>query len=176
MSIEDRAGLENLPPELRTVDEFVQSVKEAAGRSLGSQPGGLTLGELERWLEPPDPTMAALRRKVAAQLERTLARDLGAGFVAGGRASAGEAAANLLRGAMRRVTVEVQEDTYDGAVPIQVVSQPALIKAVRRAELPLSMAEIGLLAETFRARKPEGGSGAAIRDLDYDGIVRFLTT
>ena len=153
MSIEDRAGLENLPPELRTVDEFVQSVKEAAGRSLGSQPGGLTLGELERWLEPPDPTMAALRRKVAAQLERTLARDLGAGFVAGGRASAGEAAATLLRGAMRRVTVEV-----------------------RRAELPLSMAEIGLLAETFRARKPEGGSGAAIRDLDYDGIVRFLTT
>ena len=83
--------------------------------------------------------------------------------------------ANLLRGAMRRVTVEVQEDTYDGAVPIQVVSQPALIKAVRRAS-PLSMAEIGLLAETFRARKPEGGSGAALRDLDYDGIVRFLTT
>ena len=51
MSVEDRAVLENLPPELRTVDEFVQSVKEAAGRSLGSQLGGLTLGELERWLE-----------------------------------------------------------------------------------------------------------------------------
>ena len=148
-------GLENsaadLPPELATVDQFIQSVKTTAGRSLGSTVGTLSFGEIERWLEPPNPTLQAIRTKVATHLERQLARDLGSGAVSGGWAGGGEAAANMLRAAMRRVTVEVQEDTYDGAVPIKLVSQHALIKAVRRAELPLSIAEIGVLAEAFKS-------------------------
>ena len=107
-------------------------------------------------------------------LERQLARDLGSGAVSGGWAGGGEAAANMLRAAMRRVTVEVQEDTYDGAVPIKLVSQHALIKAVRRAELPLSIAEIGVLAEAFKSKWPATG-GTTMRDVDYDAVVHFLT-
>ena len=171
-------GLENsaadLPPELATVDQFIQSVKTTAGRSLGSTGGTLSFGEIERWLEPPDPTLQAIRTKVATHLERQLARDLGSGAVSGGWAGGGEAAANMLRAAMRRVTVEVQEDTYDGAVPIKLVSQHALIKAVRRAELPLSIAEIGVLAEAFKSKWPDTG-GTTMRDVDYDAVVHFLT-
>jgi hypothetical protein len=159
----------DLPPELATVDQFIQSVKATAGRSLGSMVGALTFGEIERWLEPPDPTLQAMRTKVATHLERQVARDRGSGAVSGG-----EVAANFLRAAMRRVTVEVQEDTYDGAVPIKLVSQPALIKAVRRAELPLSMAEIGVLAERFKSKRL-GTGGTAVRDINYDAVVNFLT-
>ena len=96
-------------PSMRTVERFVESVKESAGRSLESVPTGLVIGELERWLSPMPPAVAGLRGKLVRAVERRLREtnvnvnraaslnDIGA------HAVGADAATNLLRSAVSRL-------------------------------------------------------------------------
>jgi hypothetical protein len=152
-------------------------VKAEAGPSVGSSPDGLTPGELARWLAPLDPTLARTHAACAAALVAGVQRDRGTGWWrAATPFERATAAANRLRAATVRSGSAAPNEVYDGAVPAGLVSRPALRRAAERLALPLSAAEVDRLASWFPAPRPEGPNGAAARSVDFDAIVRFLTS
>mmetsp|Transcript_9107 Transcript_9107/g.16581 ORF Transcript_9107/g.16581 Transcript_9107/m.16581 type:complete len:312 (+) Transcript_9107:251-1186(+) len=176
-------------PSMRTVERFVESVKEAAGRSLESVPTGLVIGELERWLSPMPAPVAALRSKLVRAVERRL-RETNVNInratsldPVGAHAISADAAANLLRSALRGNAE--QDLKLNAEVPPGVVTRSQFLRAVKRLELPLNVPESDALAAWLGKRdvRVVGVKGGAAMSgnaqegaVDYDAFVRFVAS
>ena len=152
-----------------TVRATVEAIKMAAGPSLDSPPWAITAGELRRWVGPLDPALANIHAKCTSALRGAVSRARQATPLC-------QAAANLLRSAVRRAVDDGPDRHYDGTAPPGKVSLPALRRAVVRIGLPLSFEETTHLTASFPARSSGGPSGASARVVDFDALVHFLTT